>query len=263
MIRSRLLVGSGSTAVTCCRRDPVNKGFDGFRTVAPGAGSRARSDRPGPGRGWRQSGRERSVARSPDLWPVGRLSGHPFERAEGGTRSGTRQARPPRRNTSEAHLPAQRPQAGEEPRLSPSHVDASRPIDHQEPPIEGPGQAVGLILPIRSRRTFEALRAHGVRVRRGPMAVVYLRPDEPDAQSSVGYAITKRVGSAVVRNRVRRRLRAVLAEIDASRPDGLPGGAMLISAGPDVVRYRPEELRNHVERLVDALESRIGAQESR
>ena len=60
------------------------------------------------------------------------------------------------------------------------------------------------------------------------MTVTHL-PDG-SAPPRVAYAIGRRVGSAVVRNRVRRRLRAIVAE--AARPTGelAPGpGAYLIS----------------------------------
>jgi len=79
----------------------------------------------------------------------------------------------------------------------------------------------------------------------------------------VAFAITKRVGGAVVRNRLRRRLRAICADVHRSGTTVLPPGALLISAGPDAVRRTPDELRNDVVRLLDALESRrASAQES-
>ena len=57
----------------------------------------------------------------------------------------------------------------------------------------------------------------------------------------VAYAVGKRVGGSVVRNRVRRRLRAVVSHID-----GLAPGAYLVSVGPDVVGMAYEELRSVV-----------------
>src|SRR4051794_14525993 len=64
-----------------------------------------------------------------------------------------REAGPPRGGThhlhggssSEAHLPAERPEAGEAPWLPPSHVDQGRPRRRALPPPEGPAAAVGLI----------------------------------------------------------------------------------------------------------------------
>ena len=100
-----------------------------------------------------------------------------------------------------------------------------------------------------------ALRTHGIRVRRGPLGLTFL--EEADAEGTrVAFAITKKVGGAVERNRLRRRLRAVLAGL-ASHPDGrVPPGVLLVSAGPEVSERSPEELRNDVKRLLAALEAR-------
>ncbi len=160
-----------------------------------------------------------------------------------------------RRKTSEAHLSTQRPQAGQEPWLPTPHVHPCRSLDPAQPSRQGSGQAVGLILPIRDRHTFVALRTAGTRVRRGPLSVVFL-DDRPDGPPRVAYAITKRVGSAVVRNRLRRRLRAICADLARSQPGTVPAGALLISAGPEAARRNPDELRNDVVRLLDALDAR-------
>lgn len=86
--------------------------------------------------------------------------------------------------------------------------------------------------------------------------MVYLAEEGSDAVR-VAYAITKRVGGAVDRNRVRRRLRAVLHEL-AREPEGpVPRGVLLVSAGPEVLARTPEELRNDVQRLLEALDARI------
>lgn len=165
----------------------------------------------------------------------------------------TNQGPIPRRNPSEAHLSTQRPQAGQEPRLPGPDVHPSRAGDPEEPPPQGPGQAVGLILPIRDRRTFGALRTNGTRVRRGPLSVVFL-DDDALGPPRVAYAMTKRVGGAVVRNRLRRRLRALVT--DLARSGRVPAGALLLSAGPEAARRKPDELRNDVICLLDALEVR-------
>ena len=87
--------------------------------------------------------------------------------------------------------------------------------------------------------------------------MVHLEPTGTgDTSTRLAFAITRKVGTAVVRNRLRRRLRATVAELNRDRPGGLPSGALLISAGPEAVRRSPDELRHDVARLIDALEHR-------
>lgn len=100
-----------------------------------------------------------------------------------------------------------------------------------------------------------ALRARGIRVRRGPLALTFLADGSAEG-TRVAYAITKRVGGAVERNRLRRRLRAVFADLASSGPGSLPEGVLLVSAGPEASQRGPEELRNDVNRLLAALETR-------
>jgi ribonuclease P protein component len=54
-------------------------------------------------------------------------------------------------------------------------------------------------------------------------------PGDPSIPPRVAYAVGKRVGPAVVRNRVRRRLRAATLR---HRAELRPGGAYLFGAGP-------------------------------
>lgn len=112
-----------------------------------------------------------------------------------------------------------------------------------------------MIRPVRDRRTFVALRTAGIRVRRGPLSVVFL-PEEHADVTRVAFAITKRVGGAVERNRLRRRLRAILQDLARDPAERVPSGVLLISAGPQVGDRNPEELRNDVQRLLAALETR-------
>lgn len=63
--------------------------------------------------------------------------------------------------------------------------------------------------------------------------------------------MTKRLGVAVVRNRLRRRLRS-LVEAEA-RHGGLPAGTLLLSAGPGAVALDHQELRQTLRRLLAAV----------
>lgn len=66
----------------------------------------------------------------------------------------------------------------------------------------------------------------------------------------MAYSVPRAIGGAVVRNRVRRRLRATVHELHAEL---VPGGRYLISAGPAVVTATPRELRTTLRALLRAL----------
>jgi ribonuclease P protein component len=89
------------------------------------------------------------------------------------------------------------------------------------------------VLPGEARLTrsqdFTAAMRGGRRAGR-PLVVVHLRTgtdsaaDSAPAPAKVGFVTSKAVGNAVVRNRVRRRLRHVMS----ARLAGLPAGALLV-----------------------------------
>jgi ribonuclease P protein component len=84
--------------------------------------------------------------------------------------------------------------------------------------------------------------------------MVYLAEvPEGAPRTRLAFAVTRRVGSAVVRNRLRRRLRAILTGLGPR----LPAGAVLVSAGPGAVARDPDELRHDVVSLLDALDHRL------
>lgn len=100
---------------------------------------------------------------------------------------------------------------------------------------------------VRDRASFEALRRSRHRARRGGVGVAWV-PPAAAGPPRVAYAIGRRAGGAVVRNRLRRRLRAVVAEL---APE-LPTGTYLVSAGPDVLAQPHEVLRMNVLEAVAA-----------
>jgi ribonuclease P protein component len=88
------------------------------------------------------------------------------------------------------------------------------------------------------------------------MTVIYVARG---ADVRVAYAVGRRVGPAVVRNRLRRQLRAAVREI-AVGTDGLAPGAYLISARPEAAGRPYAELRAD---LGDALAAAPRGQASR
>ena len=92
---------------------------------------------------------------------------------------------------------------------------------------------------LRGRRTFADLAQRGRVARSGPLRVRYLAaPKNASVGPCVGYAIGKRNGGAVDRNRMRRRLRAAVAQ--STTP--LTSGFYLISADSSVASAPFEDL---------------------
>lgn len=75
---------------------------------------------------------------------------------------------------------------------------------------------------MRSSRQFDATVRGGVRTGR-PTVVVHANriPDAPAGQVQVGFVVSKRVGNAVVRNRVKRRLRHLASTLLPTTPAGV------------------------------------------
>jgi ribonuclease P protein component len=76
------------------------------------------------------------------------------------------------------------------------------------------------------------------------VTVVYLPGDAPPARAA--FAVGRKVGNAVVRNRVRRRLRSILSEQDRASEAGLMPGTYLVVAREGVADVGFDALRSHV-----------------
>ena len=101
---------------------------------------------------------------------------------------------------------------------------------------------------IRDRSTFAELLRSGRRVRRGPVTVTWVDGD-PYQPPRIAYAVGRSVGNAVQRNRLRRRLRAIVSgRISTWRP-----GAYLIGAAAPAAVLSWEELRSIVNEALDAI----------
>lgn len=83
-------------------------------------------------------------------------------------------------------------------------------------------------------------------MRSGPLSVRYVE-DAAAVPPRVAFAIPRKVGTAVIRNRVRRRLRALVRERD------LVPGLYLVRVAPAAAGLDAAALRAHLERTtVDA-----------
>jgi ribonuclease P protein component len=101
---------------------------------------------------------------------------------------------------------------------------------------------------ISSRRTFEALGASGRRGGSGPVRLRFLAGQAGDELCRVAFAIPRRTGGAVVRNRIRRRLRAAIDQVS----DEMAPGAYLIS--PDATAIDMD-----FNKLIDSLRESLTA----
>jgi ribonuclease P protein component len=121
--------------------------------------------------------------------------------------------------SDEAHFPAEQsgPQAAA--RVPQPHGDGRRPQGAERAPRARPQEAQRLVT-ISKRADF--LAANGGRRTTTPGFILLVR-DRKDADPAmrVGFTVTKKIGGAVVRNRMKRRFRALAREIMPAK--GLAG----------------------------------------
>ena len=121
----------------------------------------------------------------------------------------------------EANVPTQptapRPQA----RFPRAHEHPRRTRGAEVPTRQGARSPVRLIHRIRTRQQFDELSRSGRRVRSDLLWCTYL-PDPDQMPPTVAFAIGRVHGPAVIRNRLRRRLRAVCRDM-ATRGELPPG----------------------------------------
>ena len=92
--------------------------------------------------------------------------------------------------------------------------------------------------PVVSSATFREFRKPDARARRGPIRVAFVSTGGHLDRPQVAFAVSKRCGGAVERNRIRRRLRAALAQVTPP----IERGAYLIGTDPEVADLSFDQL---------------------
>ena len=124
--------------------------------------------------------------------------------------------------SDEADLSTEPTGASAPSRLPRTHGDPGRPKGAGEPPRQGPGEAERLavsaapaaqtqIPTVSARKDF--LAANSGRRAPTPGFVLLVRRRDDDAPMRAGYTVTKKIGNAVIRNRLKRRMRALVRQV--------------------------------------------------
>ena len=92
---------------------------------------------------------------------------------------------------------------------------------------------------VRSSRDFQRVRRKGRHVSGAFVTVGYARRDQPEAPTRVGFSVSKRVGGAVQRNRVKRRLREIMRRLLVEMP---AGGDLIVTAKPSAALATYDDL---------------------
>lgn len=159
----------------------------------------------------------------------------------------------PEEKFHEAYIPAKQSEEGNEARISCPQVHSWRSCRPSVPPSKGTPQAECVISPVTRHSEFAALRSRGQRTRSRGLRMSFVpsvRDGEPVAQThQVAFAISRKFGNAVERNRARRRLRAAfsgLVSVPGENPPPfglyllLPSRSVLTIPHRDVVRLLQE-----------------------
>jgi ribonuclease P protein component len=113
--------------------------------------------------------------------------------------------------SDEAHVSAEQPGAQAASRLPRADGDGGRPQGARGAPGARPQDSVGLK---KLTRRADFLAANSGKRAPMPGFVLLVRPrDDGDPAMRFGITVTKKIGGAVVRNRMKRRFRALAAEL--------------------------------------------------
>jgi ribonuclease P protein component len=149
--------------------------------------------------------------------------------------------------SDEAHFPAKQSRPRTASRVPPPQLDGRRPQDPDRSPRPRPQEAQRLVT-IRKRADFLAANAGRRAATTGFVLLVRDRKDD-DPAKRVGFTVTKKIGGAVVRNRLKRRFRALAREILPT--NGYAGSDHIMIGRSSGIKRAFSDLRNDLARALE------------
>ena len=98
---------------------------------------------------------------------------------------------------------------------------------------------------LKKRKQFNWIFKNGTTIKERDVAIVYSSSYGNDYK--VGFSVTKKVGKAVVRNKVKRRLKAIVSKL---KNNIMPKHTMIFVAKPSIVDARFEDIQNQIALLL-------------
>ena len=106
------------------------------------------------------------------------------------------------------------------------------------------------MLRIKQKKIFDRLRNSQCKLYGNFLLIVYIQ-DGNSNELAVGLTVSKKVGNAVVRNKIRRRLKAILHDLPVQPEHS--HYLINIIAKPDSINAKFSDLKNDVYRVFDKL----------